>query len=59
VTLNPNADYTTREGAEQLANHIRGYWRAKGRMVRVYVYRSMTSQGERFDVRSDLTGAET
>jgi hypothetical protein len=59
MPLNRDHDYTTRAGAEGLAMAIRGYWRKRGRVVRVHVTQDLTFRNGRdgaWVVRSDMTG---
>jgi hypothetical protein len=58
MTLDFHSDYTTKDGAERLAAHIRAYWRSRGHDVRTYAVRTFTGHGERHDVRSDMIGGQ-
>lgn len=58
MTLDLNTDYSTKDGAERLADHIRSYWQAQGHTVKVYAVRTFAGPGERYDVRSEMIGGQ-
>ena len=57
--LDRERDYTTKEGAQMLANTITQFWAQRGRRVRVHVAPDLTHRNGRdpsYVVRSNMQG---
>lgn len=58
MTLSTEANYTSKDGAERLASHIRDFWHKRGRTCYVYTVQQQLPRGVAplHDVRSRMIG---